>query len=81
MQMISAEARTGLQRQWAGLSAAKRLIQGLAASWQYASIRRARNSTVAILQALDDRALRDIGIERSEIERLVRDDKAERLLR
>lgn len=81
MQMISAEVRTGLQRQWPGLSAAKRLIQGLAASWEYASIKRARNSTVAILQGLDDRTLRDIGIRREEIETLVRDDKAERLLR
>jgi uncharacterized protein YjiS (DUF1127 family) len=79
--MTSAEASTRLQPQWIGLGAAKRLIQGLAQSWEFASIRRARNSTIAVLRALDDRTLKDIGIKRSEIEDLVNDDKAERLLR
>jgi uncharacterized protein YjiS (DUF1127 family) len=69
--MTSAEASTRLQPQWIGLGAAKRLIQGLAQSWEFASIRRARNSTIAVLRALDDRTLKDIGIDRSEIESVV----------
>jgi uncharacterized protein YjiS (DUF1127 family) len=79
--MTSAEGRVGLQRHWAALGAAEHLFQGLVAGWQYVSIWRARQSTIAILQGLDDRTLKDIGIRRSEIESLVRDDKAERLLR
>ncbi len=81
MRMTSAETSSRLQPQWMGLGAAKRLIQGLAQSWEFASIRRARNSTIAVLRALDDRTLKDIGIKRSEIEDLAHDDKAERLLR
>jgi len=41
--------------------------RGRAAYWQ----RRAENATIAVLQALDDRALRDIGMDRSEIESVV----------
>jgi uncharacterized protein YjiS (DUF1127 family) len=81
MSMISSEGLIALRRQWAGASPIERLAPGLTKLWRQYSVRQARKATMAILQSLDDRTLKDIGIHRSEIENVVRDDRAERLLR
>lgn len=49
--------------------------------WSAYWMRRAQRSTVMILRSLDDRALHDIGIDRSEIESVVFGTPAERRLR
>ena len=43
-------------------------------AWSCYWTRRAANATVAVLHALDDRALKDIGLDRSEIESVVYGD-------
>jgi uncharacterized protein YjiS (DUF1127 family) len=79
--MISSAGLIALRRQWAGASPIERLAPGLTRLWRQYSLRQARQATMAILHSLDDRTLKDIGIRRSEIESVVRDDMAERLLR
>jgi uncharacterized protein YjiS (DUF1127 family) len=79
--MISSDGLIALRRQWAGASPIERLAPGLTKLWRQYSLRQARRATMTILQSLDDRTLKDIGIRRCEIESVVRDDKAERLLR
>jgi len=81
MPMISSAGLGALRRQRAGASLLQRLAPGLSRLWRAYSVRKARQATVAILQGLDDRTLKDIGICRAEIERVVRGDRGERLLR
>ena len=81
MPMISMEGRAVLHRLWVGSGLIDRLIHGPGTLWRRYSIRRARQATIQVLRSLDDRALKDIGMRRSEIESVVHDDKAERLLR
>ena len=47
-------------------------------AWAAYRTRRAEHATIAMLRALDDRALRDIGIDRSEIESVVYAARADR---
>ncbi len=47
-------------------------------AWTRYWMRRAERDTVAILQGLDDRTLKDIGLDRSEIESVVHGQPGER---
>jgi uncharacterized protein YjiS (DUF1127 family) len=78
--MISSEGRAALRPCCTRPGPIDRLASGLTAFWRRYSIRRARQATIDILRGLDDRALKDIGLRRSEIESVVRNDKVERLL-
>ncbi len=49
--------------------------------WNAYWAHRARNATVFLLRGLDDRTLRDIGMDRSEIESIVYSRSCERLRR
>jgi uncharacterized protein YjiS (DUF1127 family) len=52
------------------------VLQGL---WRAYWAQRARRTTAFLLRSLDDRTLADIGLERSEIESVVRDKSGQRL--
>lgn len=54
-------------------STGRRVLEVTRRAWTRYWTHRAACATVGILQALDDRALRDIGLKRGEIERAVRD--------
>lgn len=58
--------------------AAIRLSQRLKARWQAFRLRRRLRATLFTLQALDDRTLSDIGLDRSEIESVVQGEGHER---
>jgi uncharacterized protein YjiS (DUF1127 family) len=79
--MISIERPPILRPDQSRSNLIDRLGSGILGWWRRYSIRRARRATIDILHRLDDRALEDIGLRRSEIERIVYDDKVERLLR
>jgi uncharacterized protein YjiS (DUF1127 family) len=49
----------------------ERSVEALARVWQSFWERRAQRATIALLQSLDQQTLRDIGINRSEIESVV----------
>ncbi|MEQ1611500.1 MAG: DUF1127 domain-containing protein [Hyphomicrobiaceae bacterium] len=59
-------------------SAAGRLAARFKAGWQTYLLRRRLKATVFTLQGLDDRTLSDIGLDRSEIESVVRSKSHER---
>ena len=52
-----------------------------AGMWRAYLDRRARRATVRILQSLDARTLKDIGISRTEIDSLVYSDRSDRIRR
>ena len=63
-----------------GLRTAARAVAATAGKWWRAyALRRERNAAVRELRALDDRSLKDIGINRSEIEWVVDGEDATRL--
>lgn len=53
---------------------AHRLVAAARLAWTRYWTRRAARATVGILQRLDDRALKDIGLNRSEIDRVANGD-------
>jgi uncharacterized protein YjiS (DUF1127 family) len=77
--MIRIELTTGAARRPSQLAAWSG--RALARAWQAFWRWRARQATVAILSALDDRALADIGMSRVEIESFVHGTPGERLRR
>jgi uncharacterized protein YjiS (DUF1127 family) len=52
-------------------SVGHRVLSLTRCAWSRYWARRAANATVAVLHSLDDRALKDIGLDRSEIESVV----------
>jgi len=72
MQAISAHAPPAQGRRFTGF-----LKRGWDALWAH----RAQQATVRILRGLDDDTLRDIGLDRSEIQSLVYGQTGERRLR
>jgi uncharacterized protein YjiS (DUF1127 family) len=56
------------------LSIGRRVAHLTLRAWSCYWTRRAANATVAVLHTLDDRALKDIGLDRSEIESVVYGD-------
>ena len=52
-------------------SRAERMSRAVKGAWQRYQARRVQRMTVVTLYALDDRALKDIGMDRSEIESVV----------
>jgi uncharacterized protein YjiS (DUF1127 family) len=54
------------------------LVARLAAGWREILLRRRMKATIYTLHALDDRTLGDIGLDRSEIESVVRSNQQER---
>jgi uncharacterized protein YjiS (DUF1127 family) len=53
---------------------ADRLLAATRLAWTRYWTRRAARATIGILHRLDDRALKDIGLDRSEIERVANGD-------
>ena len=61
------------------LSVAKRMVQALSAMWRAHIKWQAKRATIAVLHELDERTLKDIGLDRSEIESVVLGATGERL--
>ncbi|HEX5997783.1 MAG TPA: DUF1127 domain-containing protein [Hyphomicrobiaceae bacterium] len=68
---LMAAARMERSLRWRALAVTRR-------AWTHYWTRRAARATVGILSALDDRALKDIGFDRSEIDSVVYGDGSER---
>jgi uncharacterized protein YjiS (DUF1127 family) len=62
----------------ASQTAANELVGMLKRRWEAYWTGRAQRTTVMMLRALDDRALHDIGLDRSEIESVVYDESCDR---
>ena len=62
-------------------SRAASLLDGISAVWLRWRARRDRAATAAALGRLDDRALHDLGLARSEIESVVHDETGDHLRR
>jgi uncharacterized protein YjiS (DUF1127 family) len=69
-----AQAWTSRERPQARISIRRKVAHLTQRAWSCYWTRRAANATVAVLHALDDRALKDIGLDRSEIESVVYGD-------
>jgi uncharacterized protein YjiS (DUF1127 family) len=69
-----AQAWTSGGRTQGRVSIGRRVARLTQRAWSCYWTRRAANATVAILHTLDDRALKDIGLDRSEIESVVYGD-------
>jgi len=61
------------------LSVAKRMLRALSAMWCGHITWQAKRATIAVLHELDERTLKDIGLDRSEIESVVLGATGERL--
>jgi uncharacterized protein YjiS (DUF1127 family) len=66
-----AQAMRPLSRSAGRTSVGRRVADMAQHAWSRYWTRRAEHATVGLLHALDDRALRDIGLDRSEIESVV----------
>jgi len=62
----------------ASLTLTSRFVGSAAGLWRAYLDRRAQRATVRILQSLDARTLKDIGISRTEIDSLVYGDRCDR---
>ena len=66
-----AQAMRPLSRSAGRASVGRRVADMAQHAWSRYWTRRAEHATVGLLHALDDRALKDIGLDRSEIESVV----------
>jgi uncharacterized protein YjiS (DUF1127 family) len=66
-----AQAMRSLSRPAGRASVGRRVADMAQHAWSRYWTRRAEHATVGLLHALDDRALKDIGLDRSEIESVV----------
>jgi uncharacterized protein YjiS (DUF1127 family) len=73
-----AEARLPAGRSAGRDSVSRKVADVTRHAWSRYWTRRAERAAVAVLHTLDDRALKDIGLDRSEIESMVRAQAAER---
>ncbi|MEC9368180.1 MAG: DUF1127 domain-containing protein [Pseudomonadota bacterium] len=70
----------GLPDAGQGLGILGRMASALAAYWSAYRARQERRASEALLRSLDDRTLKDIGIDRSEIGSLFGSDTGDRVL-
>ena len=73
-----AQTTTFYPRQAPAQTMTKRLVTALAGAWTTYWTERAERATVYMLHSLDNRTLKDIGIDRSEIESVARHRARER---
>jgi uncharacterized protein YjiS (DUF1127 family) len=72
---------TSLQTLSSGVRSAPSLAHTVARWWDGYWSKRAQSATVYVLRSLDDRTLRDIGVNRSEIESVVYSSSGDRVRR